>query len=178
VAFPSFRIANSKAVPIRPDVNEPIPHLLHRSDHASGIYPVARKYVQIRHDGDLITQYLHMSEVDGGIKIAERVERGQFLGLSGASSSMSIAPHLHLSVREGPVTRVDPALNISREIGGPRLDRMTAEEWVVSQFFLNGGNHGGTRSTAAPEFMELNGNKERWFIEFQRPTAERPAEAA
>lgn len=143
----------------------------------SGFYPVAGVFVQLQHAANVESAYLHLSEVK--VKVGDQVTRGQLIGLSGATSSVATAPHLHLSVRENRVY-IDPARLLARQIGGPQLDRETAQEWFVSQFFLKGMSHGGTRSMSPPEFLGFgdDGKTEQWAIELLRPAAERPDEAA
>ena len=91
----------------------------------SGFFPVAGTYVQIYHGNGLRTFYLHLSKAL--VSVGERVERGQLIGKSGATSSVSIAPHLHLGVNidnvgdpmTGARVWVDPALIVSAEIDDP-----------------------------------------------------------
>ena len=148
----------------------------------NGFYPVAGIYVQIQHEGGIDSQYLHLSGVS--VAVGEHVERGQLIGVSGATSSPTyepgMAPHLHLNVKRDGVS-IDPAGVIVRELAVPTaplmLDRDTLLEYAVSEFWLSGASHGGTMSRGAPEFAgyEEDDKTERWTIRLQRPVAERPA---
>lgn len=60
--------------------------------------------VYIDHGYGLFTTYLHLSEID--VKVGEVVERGQQLGLAGATGRVT-GPHLHWGVRLLDA-RVDP----------------------------------------------------------------------
>ena len=62
----------------------------------SGVFPAAGKYVQIHHGGGLRSYYLHMSGVK--VESGDTVSRGEFIGLSGNTSNVAIAPHLHLGI--------------------------------------------------------------------------------
>jgi murein DD-endopeptidase MepM/ murein hydrolase activator NlpD len=60
--------------------------------------------VYIDHGYGLFTTYLHLSEID--VKVGDMVERGQQLGLAGATGRVT-GPHLHWGVRLVDA-RVDP----------------------------------------------------------------------
>jgi murein DD-endopeptidase MepM/ murein hydrolase activator NlpD len=60
--------------------------------------------VYIDHGYGLFTTYLHLSEID--VKVGDVVERGQLLGLAGATGRVT-GPHLHWGVRLLDA-RVDP----------------------------------------------------------------------
>jgi murein DD-endopeptidase MepM/ murein hydrolase activator NlpD len=60
--------------------------------------------VFIDHGYGLYTTYLHLSEI--GVKVGDIVERGQQLGLAGATGRVT-GPHLHWGVRLLDA-RVDP----------------------------------------------------------------------
>jgi len=65
--------------------------------------------VVIDHGQGLLTLYLHLSEIR--VKETDRVEKGQEIGLSGASGRAT-GPHLHLAVRWDGVY-LDPAALLS-----------------------------------------------------------------
>ena len=50
-------------------------------------------YVKIKHNGNLATQYLHMSKIASGIKPGIKVKRGQTIGYVG-STGLATGPHL------------------------------------------------------------------------------------
>ncbi|WP_109832974.1 peptidoglycan DD-metalloendopeptidase family protein [Reichenbachiella versicolor] len=50
-------------------------------------------YVKIKHNGNLATQYLHMSKIASGIKKGIKVKRGQTIGYVG-STGLATGPHL------------------------------------------------------------------------------------
>ena len=66
--------------------------------------------VVVEHDQGWRTQYCHLRRGSIGVRVGERVERGQALGLVGSSGQADF-PHLHLGVLHG-ATEVDP-------FGGP-----------------------------------------------------------
>lgn len=82
----------------------------------SGIFPVAGKYVQIDHGEGVQSFYLHMDTI--AVEIGDTVERGQYIGTSGNSSSLPIAAHLHLGIKID-WKNVDPVRNVVKEITVP-----------------------------------------------------------
>ncbi len=54
--------------------------------------------VVIDHGGGIFTQYYHLSKI--AVKVGQKVEKGELLGLSGASGRVS-GPHLHFGVMVG-----------------------------------------------------------------------------
>lgn len=70
----------------------------------AGVVKIARERyyaggsVVIDHGSGIYTQYYHLSKIS--VKVGDRVERGQIVGLSGASGRVS-GPHLHFGVFVG-----------------------------------------------------------------------------
>lgn len=66
---------------------------------ADGIITDARyksnngNFVKIKHNGNIATQYLHMSKIAKGIRRGEKVKRGQTIGFVG-STGLATGPHL------------------------------------------------------------------------------------
>lgn len=50
-------------------------------------------FVKIQHNGNIATQYLHMSKIASGIKYGKKVKRGQTIGFVG-STGLASGPHL------------------------------------------------------------------------------------
>lgn len=50
-------------------------------------------YVKIKHNGNLATQYLHMSKIATGVRKGKKVKRGQTIGFVG-STGLATGPHL------------------------------------------------------------------------------------
>lgn len=50
-------------------------------------------FVKIQHNGNIATQYLHMSKIASGIKYGKKVKRGQTIGYVG-STGLASGPHL------------------------------------------------------------------------------------
>ncbi|MGL1885358.1 MAG: peptidoglycan DD-metalloendopeptidase family protein [Reichenbachiella sp.] len=50
-------------------------------------------YVKIKHNGNISTQYLHMSKIANGIRTGKKVKRGQTIGYVG-STGLATGPHL------------------------------------------------------------------------------------
>lgn len=63
---------------------------------AAGYRRANGNYVKIKHD-QIITQYLHLSEIAPGIKTGSKVKRGEVIGKVG-STGLSSGPHLCLRV--------------------------------------------------------------------------------
>ena len=66
------------------------------------------KYVEIRHLGELISIYAHLSKI--GVRKGERVYQGQIIGEVGKSGNArhpKIKPHLHFEIRKGGIPQ-DP----------------------------------------------------------------------
>ncbi len=61
-------------------------------------------YIEIDHGFGYVTKYAHLSNID--VKVGEKVERGQVIGLVGSSGG-STAPHVHYEVIKNG-TKVDP----------------------------------------------------------------------
>lgn|GEM_PF-1801041 len=53
--------------------------------------------VKIKHSEDLTTQYLHLSKIDSGLVVGQKIKRGQKIGEVG-STGLSSGPHLCLRV--------------------------------------------------------------------------------
>ena len=56
-------------------------------------------FVKIQHNGNIATQYLHMSKIASGIKYGKKVKRGQTIGYVG-STGLASGPHLVLPFLE------------------------------------------------------------------------------
>ncbi len=71
------------------------------------------RYVRIRHDGGLITSYMHLDDVPENLNVGDTVDRGTWLGSLGASGIKNSEPHLHFSAslpeEDGTLRYIDPA---------------------------------------------------------------------
>lgn len=56
--------------------------------------------IEIKHNGQYLTQYAHLSKIAKGIKPGVSVEQGQIIGYVG-STGISTGPHLHFAVNKG-----------------------------------------------------------------------------
>ena len=72
---------------------------------AAGFRRANGNYVKIQHE-KIITQYLHLSQVDARAKVGEKISRGEEIGKVG-STGLSSGPHLCLRVWENG-TQKDP----------------------------------------------------------------------
>lgn len=142
-------------------------------------------FVWIDHGDGWSTRYLHMNRID--VETGDLVDVGDVLGVEGWTGYVT-GRHVHFEVENKAVAKelgVDPRMggrlnpvdyleaNIEQP---PTLDRLTFEELYVSQYYLSGGSHGGTRSMADPRFIAYaeDGKTERWEMQLLRPAAERP----
>ena len=57
------------------------------------------RMVKIKHNGDYVTQYAHLSGYAKGIKAGARVSQGQVIGYVGASG-LATGPHLDFRVQQ------------------------------------------------------------------------------
>jgi murein DD-endopeptidase MepM/ murein hydrolase activator NlpD len=70
------------------------------------------KYVRIRHDGEVVTSYMHLDDIPAYLNTGDTVDRGAWIGTLGGSGIRASKPHLHFSVEidEGDQARyLDPA---------------------------------------------------------------------
>jgi murein DD-endopeptidase MepM/ murein hydrolase activator NlpD len=76
-------------------------------------------FICVQHRPHLATCYAHLSAVAAGLRVGERVRRGEVIGLVGSTGSSS-APHLHFEVRRGPAAcqtcAVDPLPYLSGDV--------------------------------------------------------------
>ncbi|HEX3031493.1 MAG TPA: M23 family metallopeptidase, partial [Bacillota bacterium] len=73
--------------------------------------PDLGKYIIITHDGDLVSLYGQLAQVN--VKQSELVKAGDVIGLVGKTGTAS-EPHLHLEIREKGEA-IDPWLKLSKE---------------------------------------------------------------
>lgn len=139
----------------------------------STVFPSAGKYVRMEFEDGVDLAYAHLSQI--AVSVGDDVQRGDLIGHSGDTSDVATVPHLHIGVRKNN-REVDPLMFMANHPGDPRLDKETAEEWYVSQYFLGDASHKGTKAQGDPEFLGLDddGKTERWEIRLLRPLIERP----
>ena len=65
--------------------------------------------VLVRHEGDWVTAYAHLSEML--VRPGDKVTRGQIIAKTGQSGSVS-SPQLHFEIRQGPIP-VDPLQHLA-----------------------------------------------------------------
>ena len=146
-------------------------------------HPVMGNWVVVSHHTDEppgddfpASYYLHLGEIAVGE--GEPVDDGTVIGFEGSTGAVT-GRHLHFAVRMGDEF-VDPMqflVGDESEPPIPTLDTDTAMEWFVSEYYLSGGSHGGTKSQGAPEFERFadDGKTEEWTIRLLRPGTERPS---
>ncbi|MCB9560893.1 MAG: peptidoglycan DD-metalloendopeptidase family protein [Kofleriaceae bacterium] len=66
----------------------------------------AGNLVEIKHDGGLVTQYMHLSKFAPGQKVGQRVEAKTVIGYVG-TTGLSTGPHLHFGVKKNGA-HIDP----------------------------------------------------------------------
>lgn len=83
-------------------------------------------YVQLRHTGELVTAYAHMSRF--AVKAGQRVSQGQVIGYVG-STGLSTGPHLHYEVwlRGRPVNPVQLKFIGGTQLSGSALGQFMAQ---------------------------------------------------
>jgi hypothetical protein len=72
-----------------------------------GGHPIQANFVEIEHDGGLLSAYYHLKKSSVQVAPGERVSCGQVLGFVG-SSGYSATPHLHFEVRGAAGQIIDP----------------------------------------------------------------------
>lgn len=92
----------------------PVYAVLEGTVELAEFHKYAGNYVNIRHRDNILTRYLHLSEIF--VKPGEKVEKGQEIGLSGATGRVS-GPHLHFETWKGEYKK------------GERLE---PKEWLAS----------------------------------------------
>jgi murein DD-endopeptidase MepM/ murein hydrolase activator NlpD len=63
---------------------------------ADGWYGGYGKYIDVRHEGGIVTRYAHLSAAN--VRVGQGVNRGQLIGKIG-TSGWATGPHLHFEVR-------------------------------------------------------------------------------
>ncbi len=58
-------------------------------------HPFAGKYIEVKHDGQYLTRYLHLSRIN--VKRGQKVKRGGMIARSG-NTGRSTGPHLHYEI--------------------------------------------------------------------------------
>lgn len=81
------------------------------------------RVVILRHPGDVVTLYAHLSRIAPGLRPGEPVCKGQVIALSGASGCVT-GSHLHFEVWEAG-QRINPLLVCARYV--PTLKRSAQE---------------------------------------------------
>lgn len=84
------------------------------------------KVVEVRHAGNFLTKYGHLSDFAGSIKKGLRVEQGQVLGYVGMSGLAS-GPHLHYEFHVNGV-QADPQHAVPRQ--GPAISLADRDSFV------------------------------------------------
>lgn len=88
----------------------------------------AGNLITIDHGNGLVTKYMHHSEIY--VKVGDRVEKGQQIGLSG-TTGRSTGNHLHFQVEENGVA-VNPLLYLEGNGTSSELQRMDPMKDIVS----------------------------------------------
>ena len=86
--------------------------------------------IRIKHAGDKVTTYAHLSEIETGLKNETKVSTGEKIGKVG-SSGRSKGNHLHFELENPDQTPIDPSQYMRKEVtaseesetgtGGPEL---------------------------------------------------------
>lgn len=95
-------------------------------------HPFAGKYIEIKHDGQYLTRYLHLNRII--VKRGQKVTRGQKIALSG-NTGRSTGPHLHyeLHIKNRAVNPL--TANIPMATAIPK-DRFTAFKQRVAELIV------------------------------------------
>jgi murein DD-endopeptidase MepM/ murein hydrolase activator NlpD len=63
----------------------------------SGFKSSTGNMVRIAHGNRYVTEYMHLSKIESGIKVGERVARGELIGAVG-ETGLATGPHLHFGM--------------------------------------------------------------------------------
>lgn len=72
----------------------------------SGYTDAGGNSVVIKHDNGWQTGYAHLSKLS--VKVGDKVNGGQLIGLSGSTGKHTTGPHLHFTVTNPMAQKVDP----------------------------------------------------------------------
>lgn len=92
-------------------------------------HPYAGKYIEIQHDGQYLTRYLHLNKI--GVRRGQKVKRGEQIALSG-NTGRSTGPHLHYELHiknhaVNPITaKIPMATSIAKNKFKAFQDRISA----------------------------------------------------
>ena len=83
-------------------------------------HPFAGKYIEIKHDGQYLSRYLHLSKIN--VKRGQMVKRGQVIAKSG-NTGRSTGPHLHyeLHIKGRAVNAITAKIPMAASIPKERI---------------------------------------------------------
>lgn len=107
-------------------------------------HPFAGKYIEIRHDGQYLTRYLHLSHIN--VKRGQKVKRGDLIAKSG-NTGRSTGPHLHyeLHIKGQAVNPLTAAIPLTASVPKERFNefkQLVVELFTQPEHFED--VHGGT----------------------------------
>ncbi len=110
--------------------------------------------VEIRHRGEMVTQYFHLNKIAKGVRAGQKVRQGQVIGYVG-QTGYATAPHLHfgMKIRGSYVDPMKQKFEPGRPVAQARMPEFLAMVDTLSQPFE------GTNRSQPAQVVQKSSNK-------------------